>query len=106
MEKTYFTNPVLDLNVADPTIWQENNNYYLFYTGSFTGHIYTSVDMINWTDTGKCPFNSKTISQLEELAVLSKSEPHIYAPTVVKIKEISLTKEKKDVSGRFPLWLL
>lgn len=90
MEETYFANPVLDLNVADPTIWQENNNYYLFYTGTFTGHIYTSVDMINWTDTGKCPFNSKTIRQLEELAELSKSDPHIYAPTVVKIKDTYL----------------
>lgn len=83
MEKL-FRNPVLDQNVADPTIWKVDNTFHLFYTGNFTDPIYTSNDMINWTNTGKCPFNEDTINQLKDLASRYNSDPVIYAPTVVK----------------------
>ena len=57
-----FTNPVLNENVGDPTVWENENNYYLFYTGNFNSTIYHSVDMINWVNTGICPFTNETQS--------------------------------------------
>ena len=79
-----FKNPVLDENVADPTVWKAGKYYYLFYTGNFTGPIYQSKNMIDWETTGRCPFDNQTIVQLEQLARWYNSDPVIYAPTVVK----------------------
>ena len=79
-----FTNPVLDENVADPTIWKSGDTYHLFYTGNFTSPIYTSKDMVNWTNTNQCPFLQETIDQLFDIAKDYGSDPVIYAPTVVK----------------------
>ena len=79
-----FTNPILNENVGDPTVWENENNYYLFYTGNFNSTIYNSTDMINWSDTGICPFTNETQSQLRDLARQYDSDPVIYAPTVVR----------------------
>ena len=79
-----FKNPVLDKNVGDPTIWECDGVYYLYYTGCFDYTIYKSIDMVNWEDTGVCPFTKDTQYQLRNLAHLYDSDPVIYAPTVVK----------------------
>lgn len=85
LNKSYFQNPVLDDNVADPTIWEDNGTYYLFYTGCFSFPIYKSNDLINWKCTNKSPFDESTIEQLTKLANKYESQYVIYAPTVVKV---------------------
>ncbi len=84
---TTFMNPVLDQNVADPTVWFDSGTYYLFYTGPFTSTIYKSTNMIDWENTGVCPFTKDTIDRLNQVADRYGSTHDIYAPTVKKIRD-------------------
>jgi arabinan endo-1,5-alpha-L-arabinosidase len=83
-ELNTFQNPVLNENVGDPTVWKDNDTFYLFYTGNFNSTIYNSKDMLNWTDMKICPFTNDTIEQLKSIANTYNSDPVIYAPTVIK----------------------
>lgn len=79
-----YTNPLLQDDIADPTIWQYEKDYYLTSTGIFDRTLYHSIDLIHWEHTDIRPFNEETLSQLNDLAIKYDSTPVIYAPTVFK----------------------
>ncbi|WQJ53720.1 MAG: Extracellular exo-alpha-(1-_5)-L-arabinofuranosidase ArbA [Wendovervirus sonii] len=86
MDITHFSNPVFNADTADPTIWTDGNDYYLYYTNWWlSAPIYKSKDLIHWENTNTHAVNEKTKQQLYKLADEYKSDKCFYAPTVVKI---------------------
>lgn len=54
-QQTYFTNPVIHGDVADPSIMRINDTYYATGTSSEWAPYYpvfTSTDLVNWKQTG------------------------------------------------------
>ncbi len=46
-----YSNPLTSYSAADPSVWKEGNQFYMFATN--TSVIRKSTDLINWTDGGK-----------------------------------------------------
>ena len=76
-EGAVFTNPVIERDWPDPTIWESGGRYYSVATGMQT--ILSSTDLVHWTDTGKKPLSEAA----EQKARACGS--NFWAPDVVKI---------------------
>lgn len=96
-EPETFTNPLTEASVPDPTVFDgEDGYYYLYYTGGFESPLFRSKDLVNWENSGICPFSEETRKQLGEIAAEHNSDNFFYAPTVKKMGDnfvmyISLT---------------
>lgn len=73
----YFANPVISVDWADPTIWQDGKRFYTIATG--IGSLMVSRDLVNW---------SKFSSQVLTPSALSSAQAagkYFWAPDVCKI---------------------
>lgn len=70
-----YSNPLTDYSAADPTVWKEGNNFYLFATN--TTKIRKSNDLITWTD-GNNMFVTKPTFVTEKGAAM-------WAPDIEKV---------------------
>lgn len=53
VEGATYLNPIFDS--ADPCVLYYDGTYYCYATSEFVGyHVYTSTDLVNWTDAGAC----------------------------------------------------
>ena len=72
-----FDNPVIAADWPDPTIWEHEGTFYTVSTGMRA--IYSSTDLVHWTNTGKAPLSSDAQAKARSFG------RNFWAPDVVKI---------------------
>ena len=90
-----YTNPVLNQDWPDPTVWEADGTYYTVATGVST--IFSSKDLVNWTDLKKAPLSPEAMEVAKSMGRM------FWAPDVVKIGDtymLYLTCYNADVDSR------
>ena len=79
---TYFTNPVIQSDSADPAVWWGEDGYwYLLATGNLsTKTMWRSANLVDWENTGETPFTQAAIETWTNLG-----NSGFWAPEIVKV---------------------
>ena len=79
--KTYI-NPLIKESRRDTNFVYDNGWYYMLSSGFYESVTFCrSKNLVDWEDTGLCPFTADTVNQLNNMA----SANQIYAPHLIKI---------------------
>jgi len=99
-KKTNFSNPVLNMNAPDPTIWKDGANFYQMNSGA--KKIRTSTDMVHWTNKTKTIYEVYTEEAYAEALKLTPGA-EFWAPDVTKIGDkwmLYLTCHVSDIDAK------
>lgn len=76
-EPKIYSNPIIDRDWPDPTVWKSGNYFYSIGTGVY--NIYMSKDMVNWTDTKRNRLSESAKQEVQKIG------SNFWAPDVVQI---------------------
>ena len=78
----YYTNPLIQNSRRDTNFVYDNGWFYMLSSGFYDSVTFCrSKNLVDWEDTGLCPFTTETIEQLNNMA----SANQIYAPHLIRI---------------------